>query len=716
MRKNLIPLLHFFCCVPVAYVSNAAPLAVRVADLNEWLVETRKNRETREFLVTGNVTRADKGGFVLADETGRTAFALPYASRTNTFTPQAGDRVAIRGTASLNPSGGIQIGKRRKESALTRFVIEKIGQTPITPPTEVDLAKVINTEKLHLHTVRTVGTVVEVATDEIDATTAFVTLRCGTVFLPVIIDRDNLADFRKLKDSTIEIEGLFLQHLSTSLRKFVGPILMSATVTKILQRPPSDPFALPTIDGITFRPPREIATLGRRSARGAVLAAWNGDNVLIRTENDCAVRATLAQGEPLPPVGSTITIAGYPEVNLFHVSLKLAIWRKEPDLVFPADAPVRLDADEILGKRPGMTIDVTNHGRNIILRGIVQSLPPDDQPHGEMLIQNGSHIIKINPGTTDHPFSELTAGCEVAISGICILDGSPWQPHEVFPHLNEFKLVIRAPTDITILSRPPWMTTARLWKLVGLLLAALAIAFAWGTILSRIIRKRTHALVREQVERARSEFRIGERTRLAIELHDALSQGLTGVAGQIEATGSALAVRPEAAHIHLETASRMLQSCRTELRRCLWDLRGDALEDPNFEAALRKTILPVIGNARLRVRFSARRSRLSDTLAHAILCIARELAANAVQHGSATEIQIAGAHDPGRVSFSVSDNGRGFDPRNAPGPEQGHFGLSGIEERIQTFGGSLDFSRQESGGMRAVITLKCPEPSSGKPS
>ena len=57
------------------------------------------------------------------------------------------------------------------------------------------------------------------------------------------------------------------------------------------------------------------------------------------------------------------------------------------------------------------------------------------------------------------------------------------------------------------------------------------------------------------------------------------------------------------------------------------------------------------------------------------LRLVREAVANALKHA---------AH----LRLSVTDDGRGFDPAAAPGPDTGHFGLAGTEERIQRLGGT----------------------------
>ena len=93
--------------------------------------------------------------------------------------------------------------------------------------------------------------------------------------------------------------------------------------------------------------------------------------------------------------------------------------------------------------------------------------------------------------------------------------------------------------------------------------------------------------------------------------------------------------------------------------------------------------------AKMAVRFNVPRNLLSESTTRTILQIVRELVVNAIRHGQAKHIRIAGEMHENTVSFSVADNGRGFDPKAAPGPEQGHFGLLGIRERIEDFNRTL---------------------------
>ena len=149
----------------------------------------------------------------------------------------------------------------------------------------------------------------------------------------------------------------------------------------------------------------------------------------------------------------------------------------------------------------------------------------------------------------------------------------------------------------------------------------------------------------------------------------------------------------------------MLASCRTDLRRCLWDLRNDALEEKTFDAALRKTLQPLLGDALLRIRFNVPRARIDDSTAHAVLSVVRELVSNAIRHGAAAKIRVAGDFTDGILRFSVADDGCGFDVDAASSVADGHFGLAGIRDRIAKTGGTFAVESTPGRGTRASVTI-----------
>ena len=90
----------------------------------------------------------------------------------------------------------------------------------------------------------------------------------------------------------------------------------------------------------------------------------------------------------------------------------------------------------------------------------------------------------------------------------------------------------------------------------------------------------------------------------------------------------------------------------------------------------------------------------------------RELVSNAVRHGGARHIKVAGAFEADTLKFSVTDDGCGFNPESCPGVEQGHFGLQGVRERVESAGGEIAIESSPGHGSRFSISLPSRSPQS----
>ena len=99
------------------------------------------------------------------------------------------------------------------------------------------------------------------------------------------------------------------------------------------------------------------------------------------------------------------------------------------------------------------------------------------------------------------------------------------------------------------------------------------------------------------------------------------------------------------------------------------------------------------------------RNHVNDRTAHAILCIIRELVANAIRHGKANALRIDGELQGDGLLFSVADNGCGFAPDAAAGANEGHFGIEGIRERVKRLGGKVTLKSSPGNGCTATATI-----------
>jgi signal transduction histidine kinase len=229
----------------------------------------------------------------------------------------------------------------------------------------------------------------------------------------------------------------------------------------------------------------------------------------------------------------------------------------------------------------------------------------------------------------------------------------------------------------------------------------------WNVLLRRLAEKRGRELMKAKLSQVESQLKVRERTRIAVELHDTIAQNLTGVSLEIDSAEQLATKDPQEMMKHLGMAARTLQSCRNELRNCLWDLRSRALEESCLNETIRRAIAPLISNIDLSIRFNVERRHLTDDTAHVLMRIIRELVLNAVRHGGASSVKIAGSLENGdTLRFSVSDNGCGFDPESRPGVMQGHFGLQGVRERVNQFDGKMNIESTPGKGSRVSILLK----------
>ena len=428
------------------------------------------------------------------------------------------------------------------------------------------------------------------------------------------------------------------------------------------------------------------------------------------------MRVDLAEHAP-PAYGAILDAAGNPDTDLYRLNLSRAIWRKGDAKMDPEPRPTDLTMDCLFTNlQDRCALQIEYHGQPVRIRGLVRSLPAPEHPNDRLGLECGKRIVPVDASARPEAFANVEVGCLLEVSGTCLIETDNWRPNAPFPRIDGFAIVVRTPEDVKILSRPPWWTPGRLLTVIGALLAAIAGIFTWNRSLNRLAERRGRELTDETVARVLADLKVEERTRLAIELHDALSQNLTGAALEIETSDVLIDDAPAQAHQHLGIASKTVKSCREELRNCLWDLRSNALEEKTMDSAIRRTLDPHVDGVNLTVRFNVPRETLSDNTAHAFLCIIRELVQNAVRHGRAKSVKIAGSMAEEVLKFSVCDDGSGFEPKSAPGVRQGHFGLQGIRERVRQLGGEISVKSTIGRGTKVTVSLKTikPGPESGQ--
>jgi len=204
-----------------------------------------------------------------------------------------------------------------------------------------------------------------------------------------------------------------------------------------------------------------------------------------------------------------------------------------------------------------------------------------------------------------------------------------------------------------------------------------------------------------------------ELQRIVLDMHDGPVQDIFAALSQLQLLERSLAGHPPLA----ERAQRAMSA----LERALGEIRSfiGAFRPPGFE---RRTLGPIIEGLLVQQE-TLTGQRVDLALAPdlgdcalpakiALYRILQEALANAHRHSGARRELVELRRVGDTIVLTVSDDGRGFDPaavlaqEATVGVEGGHFGLRGIQDRVEMLGGAFDL--QSAPGRGCILTVTIP--------
>ncbi|GGR59697.1 GAF domain-containing sensor histidine kinase [Streptomyces aurantiogriseus] len=207
-------------------------------------------------------------------------------------------------------------------------------------------------------------------------------------------------------------------------------------------------------------------------------------------------------------------------------------------------------------------------------------------------------------------------------------------------------------------------------------------------------------------ERSRELTIAEERSRLAHELHDAVSQKLFSLRLTAQAAAALVDRDPSRAKGELQQVAALAAEAADELRAAVVELRPAALDEDGLVATLR-TQTQVLDRAHsARVTFTSHGVRaLPATQEEALLRVAQEALHNALRHSGAEHVDVTlHKRGPGTV-LRVTDDGSGFDPSTVRRAGR-HLGLVSMRDRASGVGGSLTV--ESAPGKGTTIEMEAP--------
>lgn len=220
-----------------------------------------------------------------------------------------------------------------------------------------------------------------------------------------------------------------------------------------------------------------------------------------------------------------------------------------------------------------------------------------------------------------------------------------------------------------------------------------------------------HARLAEQ---SRELAVVEERTRIARDLHDAVSQ--TMFAAHLVASTLRKTLESEACDDHpviegqrtqARQLERLTQGALAEMRQLMLELRPEALERMRLSDLLKQAMDALVGRADIHITSHvASDDDLSPATRMQLYRIAQEALSNVARHSGATDLAVRWVvKGPQQAMLCIHDNGRGFDP-SADKP--GHFGLGNMRDRARGIGAELILQTALGQGTELCVRIGAP--------
>ena len=532
-----------------------------------------------------------------------------------------------------------------------------------------------------------------------------------------------------LVDGTLRIVGVAGSRFTTR-GQFVSPsILISDHADlSVVDPPQSEPFDAPVValEGIARFQPTAISS-HRIRTEGVVTHAIPGQAIYLQ-RGAIGVRVETQSKESFVP-GDVVEVSGFIDRSRVTADVSAAaaiveaVVRRLRTTTPPTPLPVQPDDIVTLNRdarRYGLLAEPGDYdGCLIAFPARLVEMQRTAEGGALLLVAGKSTLAAVLPRDMYEALAAIGVGSELAVRGIVQCDlHAPASVRPIWHHPSVERMTIlpRTAADITVLAKPSWWSPQRLRVLLGSVATTLVGALVWVWLLRRQVAMTTHRLAAEMRSRrdANVEYQatIGERNRLAANLHDTLLQTLGGIGYQLDACEAGGLLKPDGPRLHFDVARRMVNHANGELQRSVWAMRSLPISEQSLSQSLR-ILAARLGeghSAAITVENSAGLDDAPAVAAGQILLIVQEAITNALRHGRPKSIRVTveAKADDDAIHVIVRDDGAGFEMGEQRGTESGHFGIHGMRERAERLGGSLRIESRPGEGttVHAVVTRR----------
>ncbi len=195
----------------------------------------------------------------------------------------------------------------------------------------------------------------------------------------------------------------------------------------------------------------------------------------------------------------------------------------------------------------------------------------------------------------------------------------------------------------------------------------------------------------------------GERSRMARELHDSVTQTIFSMNLAAQSAGILLDSDPARVTGQLDRLQELARGAAGEIQALVEQLRPRSLVEEGLPQALSRLVDERGKREGLQIDLSVKGDRsLPEPVTLGLLRIAQEALNNVAKHAGTRRACLRLDLEARPAVLEVADDGRGFDPRKPPS-ETGHFGLTGMAARAGELGWTLSIDSRPGQGTRIRV-------------
>jgi len=193
-----------------------------------------------------------------------------------------------------------------------------------------------------------------------------------------------------------------------------------------------------------------------------------------------------------------------------------------------------------------------------------------------------------------------------------------------------------------------------------------------------------------------------ERSRLARDLHDSVSQQLFAASMMMSAMNESGTVEDKALHHQIQLVEKMIHQSQLEMRALLLHLRPVALKGKSLQQGIKDLMLELTERTSIQLDWKIEDFTMDKGIEDQLFRVYQEAISNVLRHSEATEVQVLLIMRDDQYILRIVDNGKGF---NIEEVQSSSYGLQNMEERALELGGKIKIISLEHQGTRVEVKI-----------